>query len=177
MIYTGKKDGNWGFYLEDRLISYLPREDIIQWSPSEYDEEYEAVVKNLVNPCYELTPDEHNALLDGQSIGKIIKWREDTGQPYLTDPPPPTSAEIAGRRMAEVDQELAGLDGKKLRPTASIARAMSAGLAVDPGDIERLERYEARSAELRAERLTLAAIVQDGEGPEPAKRRRNGSDS
>jgi hypothetical protein len=44
----------------------------------------------------EITDDEHQTLLDGQSAGKRITADAD-GRPMLSDPPPPTTDELAAR--------------------------------------------------------------------------------
>jgi hypothetical protein len=78
MIYSGKKDGNWGFFLQ----------------------------KEGVNPRFELSEEAHSALFDDQSVTcKIICWKK-TGEPYLEDPPPPTEEEFAQAARAERDRLL-----------------------------------------------------------------------
>jgi hypothetical protein len=86
MIYSGKKDGNWGFYL----------------------------AKDGVSPCVELTDQEHMALFDGQATGKIILWQED-GRPYLADPPEPTAREQAQAEIARIKAEIAARDYRALK--------------------------------------------------------------
>jgi hypothetical protein len=50
----------------------------------------------------EITDAEHTALLDGQSLGKIITADQD-GRPMLSDPPAPTAEEIWERIKARRD--------------------------------------------------------------------------
>jgi len=78
-MFTGKKNDVWGFYLSAEGI----------------------------DPCVELTNEQHKALFDGQAVGKIIKWRDD-GTPYLDDPPPPTMEETQARYTAAIQSRLDG---------------------------------------------------------------------
>jgi hypothetical protein len=86
MLYSGKKDGNWGFYLEN----------------------------DGVNPYIKLTEDEHLALFEGQGTGKVIRWQED-GTPYLDDPPEPTATEQARAEIARIKVEIAARDYRALK--------------------------------------------------------------
>ncbi|MDR2697482.1 MAG: hypothetical protein LBB40_03285 [Holophagales bacterium] len=60
MIYTGKRNNTWGFFLD----------------------------KNGVDPCVELTEEQHAEIFAKHSSGLLIKWHDD-GTPYLEAPPPP----------------------------------------------------------------------------------------
>lgn len=53
----------------------------------------------------EITGDEHAALLDGQSKGKVIA-SDGRGYPVLVDPPPPTPEEVIAGMTAAVQQHL-----------------------------------------------------------------------
>ena len=75
MVYAGTKDGTiYGFYLE---------------------------ADGLQN-VFELTNEEHMALLDGQSSGKVITFHAD-GKPTLEDPPVPTTEELAESARSKRD--------------------------------------------------------------------------
>lgn len=81
-IFAGTQDGtNWGFYLEPKgLVKY-----------------------------FELTNEEHIALMDGQGEGKVIVFHEDK-KPTLEDPPPPTEEEVARNRIMELKYYLSETD-------------------------------------------------------------------
>jgi len=53
----------------------------------------------------EITVEEHQALLEGQSQGKIIS-ADKNGKPVLKDPPPPTPEQIIAQYDAAVQQRL-----------------------------------------------------------------------
>ena len=75
-MLAGTKDGeNWGFYFDDQ--------------------------KDSLKKYFELTREEHMALMDGQSTGKVITFHDDK-KPTLEDPPPPTEAEKARWRISEL---------------------------------------------------------------------------
>ena len=87
MIYAGTKDGTeYGFYLEpDGLIEYV-----------------------------ELTEEEHMALIDGQSTGKVIKFHQGE-KPTLEEPAPPTEEELARNRIWELKNYLSETDWYAIR--------------------------------------------------------------
>ena len=83
-MLAGTKDGeNWGFYFDDQ--------------------------KDSLKKYFELTREEHMALMDGQSTGKVITFHDD-GKPTLEDPPPPTEAEKARWRISELKSYLSKTD-------------------------------------------------------------------
>lgn len=83
-MLAGTKDGtSWGFYFDDQ------KDDL----------------KNF----FELTAEEHAALLEGQSHGKAIVFHDDR-KPTLEDPPPPTEAERARWRIEELKEFLLKTD-------------------------------------------------------------------
>jgi hypothetical protein len=53
----------------------------------------------------EITTEEHAALLEGQSQGKIIA-ADENGRPVLIDPPPPTAEQIVAQYTAGVQRHL-----------------------------------------------------------------------
>lgn len=83
-MLAGTKDGeHWGFYFDDQ--------------------------KDSLKKYFELTRDEHMALMDGQSTGKVITFHDDK-KPTLEDPPPPTEAEKARLRIRELKSYLSQSD-------------------------------------------------------------------
>ena len=62
---------------------------------------------NIPADAVEITADEHSALLEGQSQGKLIQ-ADANGHPVLVDPPNPTPAEIWKRIKARRDAVKAG---------------------------------------------------------------------
>jgi len=53
----------------------------------------------------EITVEEHAALIEGQSMGKVIV-ADENGRPILQDPPPPTAEQIIARYTAGVQKHL-----------------------------------------------------------------------
>lgn len=83
-MLAGTKDGeNWGFYFDDQ--------------------------KDSLKKYFELTREEHMALMDGQSTGKVITFHDDK-KPTLEDPPPPTEEEIARQKIRELKNYLSETD-------------------------------------------------------------------
>ena len=64
---------------------------------------------NIPADAVEITTDEHQALLEGQSNGKIIA-ADKNGKPVLQDPPPPTAEELQSQKNAEARAYLASTD-------------------------------------------------------------------
>ena len=64
---------------------------------------------NIPDDAVEITADEHAALLEGQSQGKII-YADKNGKPILKDPPPPTAEELQAQANAEARAYLASTD-------------------------------------------------------------------
>ena len=64
---------------------------------------------NIPADAVEITTEEHAALLDGQSQGKIIA-ADKNGKPILKDPPPPTAEELQAQANADVRAYLASTD-------------------------------------------------------------------
>lgn len=74
---------------------------------------------NIPLDAVEITADEHAALLNAQSIGKII--RPDTaGRPVATDAPSPTTDQLAAHVRAQRDTLISQCDWTVL-PDASLA--------------------------------------------------------
>ena len=64
---------------------------------------------NIPADAVEITTEEHAALLEGQSQGKIIS-ADKNGKPVLKDPPPPTAEELQAQANAEARAYLASTD-------------------------------------------------------------------
>ena len=64
---------------------------------------------NMPADVVEITAEEHAALLEGQSQGKIIS-ADKNGKPFLKDPPPPTAEELQAQKNAEARAYLASTD-------------------------------------------------------------------
>lgn len=83
-MLAGTKDGeSWGFYFDDQ--------------------------KDSLKKYFELTREEHNTLMEGQSKGKVITFHDDK-KPTLEEPPPPTEAEVAERKIRELKAYLSETD-------------------------------------------------------------------
>lgn len=101
----------------------------------------------------EITAEEHAALLNGQSQGKLIQ-ADNNGRPILIDPPPPTTAEIWDRIKAERDAIKDGgvKVGTKWFHTDTKSRIQHLGL---------LEKARAARAAGGADATRLQALGQD----------------
>lgn len=77
---------------------------------------YDAAIHgaNMPADAVEITVEEHAALLEGQSRGKLIDFAED-GYPFLTDPAPPTEEELQQQANAEARAYLASTDWYVIR--------------------------------------------------------------
>lgn len=83
-MLAGTKDGkSWGFYFDDQ--------------------------KESLQKYFEITREEHMALMDGQAEGKVITFHDDK-KPTLEDPPPPTEEEIARQKIRELKNYLSETD-------------------------------------------------------------------
>ena len=60
---------------------------------------------NIPADAVEITTEEHQALLEGQSQGKLIQ-ADANGLPVLVDPPPPTPEQIVAQYTGGVQQHL-----------------------------------------------------------------------
>lgn len=58
----------------------------------------------IPSDAVEITADEHSALLEGQSQGKLIQAGAN-GRPVLVDPPPLTLDEVKAAKLAEINAE------------------------------------------------------------------------
>lgn len=71
-------------------------------------------VANMPVDVVEITTEEHAALLEGQSNGKLIDFDE-AGYPFLTDPPDPTAEEVQEQVNAESRAYLLSTDWYVIR--------------------------------------------------------------
>lgn len=60
---------------------------------------------NIPADAVEITDAEHVALIEGQSLGKLIV-ADESGRPILQDPPPPTPEQIVAQYTAAVQKHL-----------------------------------------------------------------------
>lgn len=60
---------------------------------------------NIPAGAIEITPEQHAALLQGQSEGKLIA-ADENGYPILVDPPAPTEEQLAAQVRAERDAKI-----------------------------------------------------------------------
>ena len=66
---------------------------------------------NIPSDAVEITAEQHSALLEGQSYGKIIS-ADENGYPILIDLAPPSESDIAKRQIAEIE---ASITDRRLR--------------------------------------------------------------
>lgn len=68
---------------------------------------YDAAIHgdNIPADAVEITEAEHAALIEGQSLGKLIV-ADESGRPVLVDPPPPTAEQIVAQYTAAVQKHL-----------------------------------------------------------------------
>lgn len=68
---------------------------------------YDAAIHgdNIPADAVEITEAEHAALIEGQSLGKVIV-ADESGRPILQDPPPPTAEQIVAQYTAAVQKHL-----------------------------------------------------------------------
>lgn len=79
---------------------------------------YDAAIHgdNIPADAVEITAEDHAALLEGQSQGKIIS-ADKNGKPILKDPQPPTAEELQAQANAEARAYLASTDWYVVRKT------------------------------------------------------------
>jgi hypothetical protein len=100
-IYSGKLDGEYGFH----------------FSPSGLD------------PCIEMTSEQHDALFESLKSGQIIKWHDD-GNPYIGEAPEPTIEEMIQIYDSAVQGRLDAF--AQTRNYASIMSACSYAASANP---------------------------------------------
>jgi len=119
---------------------------------------------NIPADAVEITGEEHQALLEGQSQGKIIS-ADKNGKPVLKDPPPPTPEQIIARYDAAVQQRLD--DFAKTRNYTNIMSAATYATSTVPKfKVEGQYAVEARDATW-AKCYEILAAVEGGSRPMP----------
>ena len=98
---------------------------------------YDAAIHgdSIPSDAVEITVEQHRALLEGQSQGKVITYDE-SGKPFLTDPRQPTAEEILAQRKAVAKSYLDSTDWY-------FARLAETGIAVPEEVLSK--RSEART--------------------------------
>ena len=64
---------------------------------------------NIPEDAVEITAEQHAALIEGQSQGKLIQ-SDETGYPFLADQPAPTPEQVISKQLAEAQAYLARTD-------------------------------------------------------------------
>lgn len=107
---------------------------------------------NIPEGAKEITSEQHQTLIDGQSQGKIIREDAD-GYPVLIEPPPLTPEEVAALERNWRDAKLAATDGDVTRHRDEVEEGSATTLSA--------EQYTA----LQAYRRQLRAWPESGEFP------------
>ena len=119
---------------------------------------------NIPADAVEITAEEHQSLLEGQSQDKIISADAD-GKPILKDPPPPTVEQIIAQYDAAVQQRLD--DFAKTRNYTNIMSAATYATSTAPKfKAEGQYAVEARDATW-AKCYEVLAAVEAGSRPMP----------
>ena len=119
---------------------------------------------NIPADAVEITVEEHQALLEGQSMGKRIV-ADKNGKPILKDPPPPTAEQIVAQDTAAVQEHLD--DFARTRNYDNILSACTyATSAVPKFQAEGQYAVEARDATW-AKCYEILAAVEAGSRPMP----------
>ncbi len=119
---------------------------------------------NIPADAVEITEAEHAALIEGQSMGKVIV-ADENGRPILQDPPPPTIEQIIAQYDAAVQQRLN--DFAKTRNYTNILSAATYATSTVPKfKAEGQYAVEARDATW-AKYYEVLAAVQTGARPMP----------
>ena len=88
---------------------------------------------NIPVDAVEITVEEHQALIDGQSQGKLIQ-ADANGRPVLADPPPPTAEQVILSQIAAIE---ATITQRRLRE-ATLTEEGKAWLAAKDAEIAAL---------------------------------------
>ena len=127
---------------------------------------YDAAIHgdNIPADAVEITVEQHQALLAGQSEGKLIT-ADENGKPVLQDPPPPTAEQIIAQYDAAVQKRLE--DFAKTRNYTNILSACSYATSTNPKfAAEGQYAVEARDATW-AKCYEVLAAVEAGSRPMP----------
>ena len=107
---------------------------------------------NIPEGAKEITSEQHQTLIDGQSQGKIIREDAD-GYPVLIEPPPLTPEEVAAIERNWRDAKLAATDGDVTRHRDEVEEGLATTLTA--------EQYR----DLQAYRRRLREWPESGEFP------------
>lgn len=119
---------------------------------------------NIPSDAVEITNEQHQALIDGQSQGKMIQ-ADANGRPALVDPPPPTTEQIIAQYTAGVQQHLDNF--ARTRGYDNILSACTYATSVNPKfAAEGQYAVEARDATW-AKCYEILAAVEAGSRPIP----------
>lgn len=129
----------------------------VYWSPSLGGFCHPDVLDVMPDDSVELTEDDYQALLDGQTEGKLIV-KADSGLPLLQDPPPPTAEQLATSERYWRDARLSVTDSLVVRHRDE----QEAGRATTLG----AEQYQ----QLQGYRLDLRDWPDSKDFPDEAKR-------
>lgn len=127
---------------------------MLHYSPSTHGFYDDSIHAEVPVDAVEVTAEEHAALLEAQSLGKIIMPDAD-GRPVAVDPPAPTAEELAVIRAAAIRSELTAIDAASARPLRAILAAQAAGQTPAQADTDRLAELEAQAVALRTELAEL----------------------
>ena len=86
---------------------------------------------NIPTDVVEITSEQHQALLEGQSQGKIIS-ADKNGKPVLQDPPPPTTDQMADTARAERDRLIESVRWRIERHSDELALGIEPTEPLDP---------------------------------------------
>lgn len=84
--------------------------------------------ENIPADAVEVSPDEYETLMSGQSEGKHIVFNDQLGRPVLEDPPAPSPSELILRQIRELE---ATITPRRLRESI---------LGIDNGWLNELEQ-------------------------------------
>ena len=133
---------------------------------------------NIPADAVEITDAEHAALIEGQSMGKVIV-ADENGRPILQDPPPPTAEQIVAQYTAAVQKHLddfartRGYDGilsAATYATSTVPKFKAEGqYAVDARDATWAKCYEVLAAVEAGSRPmpTLEELLAELPAPHP----------
>lgn len=117
---------------------------------------------NIPADAVEITEAEHAALIEGQSMGKVIV-ADENGRPTLQDPPPPTAEQIIAQYTAAVQKHLD--DFARTRGYDGILSAATYATSTNPKfAVEGQYAVEARDATW-AKCYEVLAVVEAGSRP------------
>lgn len=114
----------------------------------------------IPDDAVKINEEEYFALLEGQSSGKVI-YADNTGKPFLTEPPEPTQNEL----MAYAENKLTALMQMANTRITPLERAVKLEMATDE-EVERLNAWERYSVLLSRVKPEDAPDIDWPEKPE-----------